>query len=534
MQTEYHIYLLHQLLSANAIRRPDAPAVILGKQVVSYAELEMLSRSLACKLVELGAGPGERVGLHMHRSIFSIIAIFAVLKTGAAYVPIDPGSPPVRIGQIGKASDLSILITVASRLQSIEKACDSGLAVKDIILMDATPASPRALGSTRILHGPEIEQSATSAPPQVRVVDTDLAYILFTSGSTGSPKGVMISHRNALAFVASVSSLFGFTECDRFSHVCPTHSDMSVFDIFVAMMAGASVVVLPETLAMFPAKMAAELAHHRISVWNSVPSTLVSLATLTTLEAHDFSSLRLIAFAGEVFPVKYLRRLYEVVPSARFCNMYGQTEANTSLYWYVDDLPDFHDGSLPIGRPLPNFDVFAIKDDGAVATDPGDEGELYVRASTVAMGYLGDHQRTAQAFVSNPLRPETNERVYRTGDIVRMGSNAAYYFIGRRDTMVKSRGFRVEIEEIENLLVNHPAVSAAVVIPVPDDDIGNRLHAFVIPSHSPEATARELLDFCAANLPRYMVPETLQFKAALPTTSSGKIDRTTLARLLNS
>jgi acyl-coenzyme A synthetase/AMP-(fatty) acid ligase len=306
---------------------------------------------------------------------------------------------------------------------------------------------------------------------------------------------------------------------------------MSVFDLFVAMKAGATVVIVPETAATFPVRLAELIAKSGITVWNSVPSALSLLAAYNGLEEHDLSGLRLVVFAGERFPLKYLRRLKEAVPGARFCNMYGQTEANSSTCYWVEQLPVRENDPLPIGKALPNFEVFALDEEGRQITGPGREGELYVRASTVALGYLDEPEKTEKAFVRNPLRSGLPERIYRTGDLVRVDEEGNYIFLGRTDHMIKSRGYRIEIGEIEAVLRGHRDVKNAVVIPLPDELIGNRIWAIVVPSAAGIITREDLARYCARQLPKYMIPEIIEFRDELPTTSSGKIDRQMLRDL---
>jgi acyl-coenzyme A synthetase/AMP-(fatty) acid ligase len=338
----------------------------------------------------------------------------------------------------------------------------------------------------------------------------------------------MITHLNSLTFVNSAHEFFRTNVNDRFSNICPLHFDMSVFDLFVAFKAGATVVIIPESDAIFPVKLAEAIAKNKISVWNSVPSALSLLATYKNLDSHDLSSLRLVLFAGELFPLKYLRRLLEAVPGARFCNMYGQTEANSSTYFWVEQLPADAKGPLPIGRPLPNFEVFALNEEGKQIATPGQEGELYVRAATVAAGYWGEAERTKTSFVKNPLRADLDERVYKTGDLVRLDPSGDYVFLGRKDHMIKSRGYRIEIGEIESVLCNHPEVKNAVVIPIPDERIGNRITALVVPSTPGKVGREEIVTFCSKQLPKYMIPEFIEFRNSLPATSSGKVDRNKL------
>jgi amino acid adenylation domain-containing protein len=522
-------FLLQHLLSETASQYPEKDAITFRDQRITYGRLERESNKLAHELLARGLTRGARVGIHMNRGIGSIIAAFGVLKAGATYVPIDPMSPTRRITYIINKCEIGSLLTRGDKLSKITDVFPAQSPLRNIFVMDGIDIGAEIPGSTRLVDCQLIPEELGDSAPAVNCVDRDIAYILFTSGSTGDPKGVMISHLNSLTFVNSASSFFGIEKEDKFSNISPLHFDMSVFDIFVALRAAASVVVIPETTALFPVKLAELIEESKVSVWNSVPSALSLLATYKNLSSHDFSSLRLVLFAGEQFPLKYLRQLEEVIPGARFCNMYGQTEANSSTYYWVKDFPADAKTSLPIGKPLPNFEVFAIDEDGKKVTEQGKEGELYVRASTVALGYWDEAEKTKKSFVRNPLRPELNETVYKTGDLVHMDADGNYVFRGRKDHMIKSRGYRIEVGEIETVLSNHSAIRNVVVIPIPDEFIGNRISVIVVPMEPGGVSKEEILRYCSQQLPKYMVPEMVEFRDMLPTTSSGKVDRKQLS-----
>jgi amino acid adenylation domain-containing protein len=529
------VYLLQHLLAESAYKYPEKEAILFQDEKITYAELESESNELAHGFIDLGIKRGDRVGIYMNRGITSIVAAFAVLKAGATYVPIDPLCPPVRLSYILDKCQITILATSQEKLINIEHnlAIDSDL--KCIIVMNAIGPVKSSLKTTNIINWNDIRKTITGYNPLVPSINSDIAYILFTSGSTGNPKGVMLSHLNALTFIDSAHDFFQIKPEDRFSNISPLHFDMSIFDLYVAFKAGATVVIIPETSTFFPVKLAEAIVQNKITVWNSVPSALSILATYKNLDSYDLSSLRLVLFAGEQFPLKYLRRLQEIIPEARFCNMYGQTEANSSTYYWVEKLASDATSALPIGKPLPNFDVFALGEDGKQVTEPKQEGELYVRASTVSLGYLGEIEKTEKSFVKNPLNPGPNERVYRTGDLVRLDAAGNYVFLGRKDFMIKSRGYRIEIGEIETVLCNHPEIKNAIVIPIPDELIGNRIWLCLVPLTPGKLGIKDIFEYCNLRLPKYMIPETIKFYGSLPTTASGKIDRKKMTdNILNS
>jgi len=520
-------YLLHHLLAESADTYPDKTALVCKDQSMTYAELDRESSCLANGLAALGVEGGSRVGIHMDRNLASIVGVFAILKTGAAYVPVDPACPPARLNYVLTKCGVTCLLTMRDKLATLTQAFPDSFPLETIVVMDGLGVTQTSLGEARLIDWLETRTGESAEAPHTTGADLGLAYILFTSGSTGNPKGVMLSHLNSLTFVNTACDFFEIRSNDRVSNVCPLHFDMSVFDLFVAIKAGATMVMIPESTTIFPVRLAEAIVSNRISVWNSVPSTLLPLATYKNLASHDLAGLRLILFAGEVFPVKYLRRLHEAIPAARFCNMYGQTEANSSMYFWIDHLDV--ETALPIGRPLPNFEVFALDADGRQITGPGRDGELYVRATTVAMGYWDEPDETRRAFVKHPLDSGASDRVYRTGDLVRLDADGNYLFVGRKDQMIKSRGYRIEIAEIEATLSLHPDIKHAIVIPIPDELVGHRISAIIVPVTPGGISKEDVVKHCRARLPKYMVPETIEFRDLLPTTFSGKVDRKRLS-----
>ena len=300
--------------------------------------------------------------------------------------------------------------------------------------------------------------------------------------------------------------------------------------MFATFQAGAAMVLVPEGLSTFPVRLADWIAHQRISVWYSVPSVLSMLVLHGRLDRHTFPDLRTVLFAGEVFPVKYLRPLMAAIPQAGFFNLYGPTETNVITYLKVEPLPPDRDTPITIGKACANMDVFALTDEGAAVTRPGEVGELYARGSCLADGYWGDAEKTARSFVDNPLPSNFRERAYKTGDRVTLDDDGNFVFMGRADHMVKSRGYRIELGDVETAIYAHAAIKEAAVVAIPDDVIGNRLVAFVVLNDPGAASADDLQRFCADRIPTYMVPSAFEFLGELPKTSTGKTDRPALVR----
>jgi len=506
-------YLLQHLLTDAAARRPQRPAVASGDGTLSYGELDRWSTQVARALLRLGVAPGDRVALLAPKSAAAVTALYGVLKAGACYVPLDPKAPAERLAYVVRDSGAAVIIA------------DEARAAQAAALAADVPAAPPILVTGGLAVAAESEEPLTGE----RAIENDLAYILYTSGSTGTPKGVMISHRNSLAFVEWAAAEAGLGEQDRVCSPAPLHFDLSVFDVFSSCRAGACMAVLPEEAATFPVSIATWLEREQISVWYSVPSVLTLLACFGGLGKFDLSRLRTVIFAGEVFPPKYLARLMAELPHPRYLNWYGPTETNVCTAFEVPaDGPAA--GPVPIGTACANTEVFAITSEGELAGAPGQEGELYVRGPSLMRGYWGQPARTQEVLVRDPRQPDHGETVYRTGDLVTLDHAGNYVYLGRRDSMVKIRGYRVELGEVEAALYRHPAVQEAAVLPVPDELLGSRLRAVVAVDPASGLSRAAVLGHCRQWLPSYMVPDLVELRDELPRTSTGKVDRTRLAR----
>ena len=528
-------YLLQRLLTEAAARQPQRPAVASDGCLLTYQELDRLSSQVARALLRLGVAPGDRVGILAPKSAAAVIGLYGALKAGACYVPLDPKAPAGRLGHIVRDSGAAVIVADEARTSQAATLAGSVPQSRGVVVA-SVPGRPEgeeaavtpAQGAAIVPWTAVAEESAEPLAEE-RAIETDLAYILYTSGSTGTPKGVMISHRNSLTFVEWAAAAAGLSEQDRVCSPAPLHFDLSVFDIFATCQAAACLAVLPDGAATFPVSIAKWLEAERISVWYSVPSVLTLLACYGSLQQFDLSRLRTVIFAGEVFPPKHLARLMAELPCCRYLNWYGPTETNVCTAFEVpaggaDDRP------APIGKACANTEVLAVTSEGRRVSRPGEVGELYVRGPSLMRGYWGQPAKTSEALVPNPFRAGYDELVYRTGDLVTLEPTGDYAYLGRRDSMVKVRGYRVELGEVEATLYRHPAIREAVVLPVPDELLGSRLRAVVTAAGASNLTYENVLDHCRQWLPGYMVPDIIEFREALPRTSTGKVDRAGLAQ----
>jgi amino acid adenylation domain-containing protein len=494
--------LLQELFSEQAGKAPDKVALISGAQSFTYAELDDLSSRLAWALRSRGARPNTLITVVMEKGWEQVVAVLGILKAGAAYLPIDAGLPAERLKKLLRHGDVTIALT---QKQDIGHLWPEG--VKSLtVSQEELSAFP-------------------SAAPAIEIRPEDLAYVIYTSGSTGEPKGVMINHQGAVNTIQDINSRFGITKDDRVFALSSLSFDLSVYDIFGCLAAGASIIIPDVEGIRDPSHWADLVNRHGITVWNSVPALMDLFVDY--LRGHPEARprcLRLVLLSGDWIPVALPDAIRNLSGAASVISLGGATEASIWSILFPIDRVDPNWSSIPYGRAMAN-QSFHVLDANLLPCPAWVPGELFIGGIGLAKGYWRDAVQTDASFFDHPL---SGERLYRTGDIGRWLPDGNIEFLGRKDTQVKLQGFRAELGEIEAILSRHPTVLAAAVAAKGPRDGAKRLVAYVVIRPGSSSSSADLQAFLAQKLPDYMVPATYVFLDALPLTPNGKVNRQAL------
>lgn len=504
----YH-YNLDGLFRDGVARHGDRPALRYAERTIVYAELDAMVERLAALLLARGCRRGDVIAIGHDKRPLSYALMLAALRLGLPYVNIDVAAPLRRSAHILQSSGVALLFydNPAHRISMEELSATQGCHLV-FLAEDALPE----IGAEQ-----RLEQQR-----QARLVDgACIAYIMFTSGSTGFPKGVAVTHQNVLHFIAWGQQRFGISHQDDFANLSPMYFDNSVFDFYVGLFSGASLSPVFQELLSSPYELVAHVAKMGCTVWFSVPSLLIYLMTMKALTAEGLPSLRVIVFGGEGYPKVELKKLYDsFAGQAQLVNVYGPTECTCICSAHRLGDADFADldGLPTLGRLNPNFDYRIVDEDDRDAAS----GELCLIGPNVASGYFNDPERTAAAFhtLTDPRR--YMKRMYRTGDLVHE-EDGRLHFIGRKDNQIKHMGYRIELEEIEAALMKLPRVHQAAVVYHRSSVAYGRLVGFVASTEDLEASA--VLAGLADLLPNYMIPAKLFVLPDLPKNPNGKVDR---------
>jgi amino acid adenylation domain-containing protein len=505
-------FLIHSPLEHHARVSPDSPALSCDGRETTYAELDAAANQVAHALLQSGLEPGDRVGIWLHKGLDLGPAIYGSLKAGGVFVPLDPFLPPERLAFILGDCEIRHLVTsdaLVNRLAAVPG-----------------PFRPRVFGpSAEFATSWDAMRANPTTPPDVRLIDLDLGYIMYTSGSTGEPKGMMHTHHGSVSYARWGALHVGLNPADRVASHAPLHFDLSVFDFFSTAQAGGTVVLVPEPVTKFPASWTQYVQDERISVVFTVPYTLVEMLERGAMDERDLSSLRWVLFGGEPFPPKHLRALMSALPDARFTNVYGPAEAPSCTCYDVPvDFPE----PVPIGTVSANSEDLVIDEEG-LECGIDEEGELCIRSSTLTRGYWNRPDLNEGAFLRRESEGPFPHVFYRTGDVVVRRDDGLLHFLGRRDRMIKTRGHRVELDEVELALAAVEGVREAAVFAVPDGRGSREIRAAVTLSGDSEVDVSGFRRLLRHRLPTYALPSAISVVESLPRTSSGKVSYRRLA-----
>ena len=528
-------FLIHHMLRGSGDRFPDKEALIHGEQRLTYKEVTKRTSGIADGLRVAGLKLGERVGIYLDHSVPQAISIFGISRAGGAFVPINSLLFPEQVAHIAKDCRMKGLITTSAKLASLSAVLNDISSLEFlVVLADSGAPAHRAKEVTDATHqiavpAYDFEQLCESGTCSLddRGIEKDLAAIMYTSGSTGKPKGVMLTHAQIMAGSSIVSTYLEISPNDRILSVLPFSFDAGLNQLMTAFQQGGTLVL---TTFVFAREIVTALLKERITGLAGVP-TLWSLLSQpnSTLQKHNFPDLRYITNTGGRMPQSVLKVLRGALPTTKIFLMYGLTEAFRSTYLPPEEL-DRRPTSM--GKAIPNTEILVVNDQGQPCK-PGEVGELVHRGPTVSLGYWGQPEATSRVLRPHPFLPPEiggQEKVCYSGDLVKTDEDGFLYFVGRRDTMIKSSGFRISPTEVEEVLFQSEMIRQAAVIGLPDEVLGQSIKAFVVSKNGRGIDTNLLLGFCAEKLPRHMVPKVVEVLDELPKTSSGKVDYPALRR----
>ncbi len=519
-------YLLHHLPAAAAGRAPERIALTAGAEHLPYAALDARIGAFASGLLNLDLDRGERIGVYLDKSIENVIAMFGASAAGGVFVPVNPILKAEQVGYILRDCNVRVLVTSPERFAALADVLASCHDLRHIVLTG--PPDPLPAPTAASAHRFAALLEAPARTPH-RIVDTDMAAILYTSGSTGRPKGVVLSHRNMVAGAKSVASYLGNHADDTLLAALPLSFDAGFSQLTTAFHAGARVVLLNY---LMPRDVLNAVARERVTGLTAVPPLWIQLAQLRWPETVT-EHLRYFANTGGRMPLETLTRLREHFPRSRPFLMYGLTEAFRATFLPPEEADRRPDS---IGKAIPNAEVRVLREDGSPCA-PNEAGELVQRGALVAMGYWNDVEKTAERFRPLPAKAPGRESglvlpeiAVFSGDTVRMDEEGYLYFIGRRDEMIKTSGYRVSPTEVEEILYATRLVGECAAFGIPHATLGQAICVIATPPQGGTLDTAELLAQCRARMPAYMVPAHIETRTgALPRNPNGKIDRKSLS-----
>jgi len=513
--------LIHQLIEQQTDRTLNSAALIYKDQTFTYSELSSHISAAAAGFASLGLNPSERIAIYLPKLPKTVFSIFGATKSGGVFVPINPLLKPNQVSHILRDCNVRILVTSSERLKLLSNILSDCHDLHSVILIDNKKSLIKNLHAIDLFNWNQLMESSSHHKFHQRI-DSDIATILYTSGSTGRPKGVVLSHRNMVAGAKSVTQYLHNQPEDTLLAVLPLSFDYGLSQLTTAFSVGASVVLMDYLL---PQDVIRAVAHHHITGLAAVPPLWNQLAQLKW-PAEAAKSLRYITNSGGAMPKSTLNNLRSALPNSQFYLMYGLTEAFRSTYLPPEEIDNRPDS---IGKAIPNAEVMVVREDGSLCS-PGEPGELVHRGALVAMGYWNDPEKTATIF--KPLPGQNSaltipEIAVWSGDTVKIDKEGFLYFIGRKDDMIKTSGYRVSPTEVEEAIYSSQLVNEVVALGIPHSTLGQGILAVATTDNTLDTDA--IINHCKKELPDFMLPHAIEKADSLPRNPNGKIDRKLLS-----
>ncbi|GAB4267276.1 MAG: class I adenylate-forming enzyme family protein [Candidatus Promineifilaceae bacterium] len=505
--------LVHDFLETSAQQTPDKIALVCGKSRFTYAQIDQMANRLAHALVSRGVKRGDRVLLWLPNSVEMVVAVFATLKANAVFVPVNITTKQDKLVYLANNCRAAVLMATDRHYETAVTIASAAPSIHTIIGTGAhTPPAKHTLSYA------DIQATCQPICPPRQTIDQDLACLIYTSGSTGDPKGVMSAHSNVVFAATSIITYLHNTSDDIVINVLPLSFDYGLYQLLMTFKFGGTLVL--ENSFAYPAYILKRMAQERVTGFPGVP-TIFALLLQMDLSPYDLSHLRYITNTAAALPPSHIEAIRQKFPQAALYSMYGLTETKRTLYLPPEEL-DRRPGS--VGIAIPGTEAW-LEDENGRRLGPGEIGELVIRGRHVMRGYWENPEATAHRYRPGPL---PGEQVCYSGDLFRMDEDGFFYFVGRQDDIIKSRGEKVAPKEIENVLYTLPGVTETAVIGIPDPILGQAIKAFIVTSDS-TLTERDVLHHCRTHLEDYMVPQQIEFRESLPKTTSGKIKKTGLS-----
>ena len=489
----------------NAHHDPQRVAVIDNGKEYTFADLERYSTTCGLLLTHKCCAIRRPIAVYLPKSADVIFADLGIVYSGNCYMNLDVKNPPKRIKAIIENIGPVLIITSSKLAQNLLQI---GVEPAQLFLIE------------EIFREPPIHDAVTISERLEKIIDTDPLCIINTSGSTGVPKGVVLNHRGTIDFMDWCFDELKLDGSHRIGSLSPFYFDIYTLELNLCLAKGATIVIIPEALATFPARLMSFIASNTITLLFWVPTIMVNIVEQDLLKEFDLSAIREVLFAGEVFPTRHLNRWRKALPQARFINLYGPIEITVDCTYFIVNREMKDDEALPIGFPCRNSDILILNDHNGLAQD-GERGELCVRGTSLAMGYWNDAEKTAKAFIQNPLNSNYPELIYRTGDLVYRNERGEIMYVGRKDFQIKHLGYRVELLEIEHQVLAISDISNACVLYNKE----RKEITLFYESNAPGITEASIRTSLADALPKYMLPTAFVRMSELPRNPNGKIDR---------